>query len=62
MTRMRDSTREKLKNVSVATLTTKFEDFVTSEAQNGRSILGLYPATDDRSVSASAAWRAADGC
>ena len=26
---------------------TAFEDFVTEQVQKGRSILGLYPATDD---------------
>jgi regulator of RNase E activity RraA len=38
---------------------TAFEDFVTEEVQKGRSILGLYPATDERTVSDFAAWRAA---
>ena len=37
---------------------TAFEDFVTEEVRNGRSILGLYPATDDRTLSEFAAWRA----
>jgi regulator of RNase E activity RraA len=40
---------------------TAFEDFVTEEVQKGRSILGLYPATDERTVSDFAAWRAANG-
>jgi regulator of RNase E activity RraA len=40
---------------------TAFEDFVTEEVMKGRSILGLYPATDERTVSEFAAWRAAKG-
>ncbi len=40
---------------------TAFEDFVTEEVMKGRSILGLYPATDERTVSDFAAWRAAKG-
>ena len=39
---------------------TAFEDFVTEEVMKGRSILGLYPATDERTVSDFAAWRAAN--
>jgi regulator of RNase E activity RraA len=39
---------------------TAFEDFVTEEVNHGRSILGLYPATEERTVSAFAAWRAAN--
>jgi len=38
---------------------TAFEDFVTEEVMNGRSILGLYPATDERTARDFAAWRAA---
>jgi len=38
---------------------TAFEDFVTEEVLRGRSILGLYPATDERTLSDFAAWRAA---
>jgi regulator of RNase E activity RraA len=38
---------------------TAFEDFVTEEVHKGRSILGLYPATDERTVSEFAAWRMA---
>jgi len=38
---------------------TAFEDFVTEEVMKGRSILGLYPATDERTASDFAAWRAA---
>ena len=36
---------------------TAFEDFVTEEVMKGRSILGLYPATDERTSSEFAAWR-----
>ena len=36
---------------------TAFEDFVTEEVQKGRSILGLYPPTEERSLSDFAAWR-----
>jgi regulator of RNase E activity RraA len=39
---------------------TAFEDFVTEEVGKGRSILGLYPATDDRTARDFAAWRAAN--
>ena len=39
---------------------TAFEDFVTEEVMKGRSILGLYPATDPRTVEDFAAWRAAN--
>jgi len=38
---------------------TAYEDFVTEEVMKGRSILGLYPATDERTASDFAAWRAA---
>jgi regulator of RNase E activity RraA len=38
---------------------TAFEDFVTEEVLKGRSILGLYPATDERVLKDFAAWRAA---
>jgi len=38
---------------------TAFEDFVTEEVMKGRSILGLYPATDAQTVQEFAAWRAA---
>jgi regulator of RNase E activity RraA len=37
---------------------TAFEDFVTEEVMNGRSILGLYPATDPETPGQFAAWRA----
>jgi len=39
---------------------TAFEDFVTEEVLKGRSILGLYPATDERTAADFAAWRAAN--
>ena len=44
-----------------ATEMTAYEDFVTEEVRKGRSILGLYPATDDRSLADFAAWRKANG-
>jgi regulator of RNase E activity RraA len=37
---------------------TAFEDFVTEEVRKGRSILGLYPATEEQTRSDFAAWRA----
>jgi regulator of RNase E activity RraA len=40
---------------------TAFEDFVTEKVQEGRSILGLYPPTEERSHSDFAAWRLAKG-
>ncbi len=40
---------------------TAFEDFVTEEVLKGRSILGLYPATDEQAVRDFAAWRTAKG-
>ena len=40
---------------------TAFEDFVTEEVLKGRSILGLYPATDERTNVDFAAWRQANG-
>ena len=39
---------------------TAFEDFVTEEVMKGRSILGLYPATDERTRADFAAWRASN--
>lgn len=39
---------------------TAFEDFVTEEVLKGRSILGLYPATDDQTLTDFDAWRAAN--
>jgi regulator of RNase E activity RraA len=38
---------------------TAFEGFVTEEVLKGRSILGLYPATDEQATHDFAAWRAA---
>jgi regulator of RNase E activity RraA len=40
---------------------TAFEDFVTEEVQKGRSILGLYPPTDEQSKSDFAEWRKSKG-
>lgn len=40
---------------------TAFEDFVTEEVGKGRSILGLYPPTDDKAKQDFAAWRKAKG-
>ena len=40
---------------------TAFEDFVTEEVMNGRSILGLYPATDEQSRTDFAEWRKRHG-
>jgi regulator of RNase E activity RraA len=40
---------------------TAFEDFVTERVQQGQSILGLYPPTDERNRDAFAAWRKAKG-
>ena len=40
---------------------TAFEDFVTEQVKEGRSILGLYPPTDERSRTEFAAWRQARG-
>ena len=40
---------------------TVFEDFVTEKVMEGRSILGLYPPTDERSRTEFAAWRQAKG-
>jgi regulator of RNase E activity RraA len=41
---------------------TAFEDFVTEQVRNGRSILGLYPATEEQTKAEFAAWRAKNGC
>ncbi len=38
---------------------TAFEDFVTEEVMKGRSILGLYPPTDEQAKVDFAAWRKA---
>jgi len=40
---------------------TVFEDFVLAKVLEGRSILGLYPPTDERSRIDFAAWRQANG-
>jgi regulator of RNase E activity RraA len=40
---------------------TAFEDFVTEEVLKGRSILGLYPATDEQTKVDFAVWRKAKG-
>src|SRR5216117_783525 len=40
---------------------TAFEDFVTEEVRKGRSILGLYPATDEQTLTDFAAWRKVKG-
>ena len=40
---------------------TAFEDFVTEKVLEGRSILGLYPPTDEQSKLDFAAWRKARG-
>jgi regulator of RNase E activity RraA len=40
---------------------TAFEDFVGEQVAGGRSILGLYPATDPRTKDDFAAWRKAKG-
>jgi regulator of RNase E activity RraA len=45
-----------------ATEMTVFEDFVTEKVIEGRSILGLYPPTDEQSRIDFAAWRKAKGC
>ncbi|MGE0312801.1 MAG: ribonuclease activity regulator RraA [Lautropia sp.] len=42
-----------------ATEMTAFEDFVTEKVLEGRSILGLYPPTDEQSARDFAAWRQA---
>lgn len=44
-----------------ATEMTAFEDFVTEQVMDGRSILGLYPATDPQTRSDFVAWRARNG-
>ncbi len=40
---------------------TVFEDFVTEEVMKGRSIIGLYPATQEQTRTDFAAWRKAKG-
>ncbi len=44
-----------------ATEMTAFEDFVQEKVMEGRSILGLYPPTEEQSRADFAAWRAAHG-
>ena len=40
---------------------TAFEDFVTERVNDGQSILGLYPATDETTLTTFAKWRQANG-
>ncbi len=40
---------------------TAYEDFVTEEVLKGRSIVGLYPATEEKARADFAAWRGARG-
>src|SRR6266487_935963 len=40
---------------------TAFEDFVTEEVRKGRSIFGLYPATDEQTLTDFAVWRKVKG-
>jgi regulator of RNase E activity RraA len=40
---------------------TEFEDFVAEEVMKGRAILGLYPATEEKTRTDFAAWRKAAG-
>ncbi len=40
---------------------TAFEDFVTEQVRGGRSILGLYPATDEQTLTDFSAWRKKQG-
>ena len=40
---------------------TAFEDFVTEEVEKGRSIVGLYPPTDEQAKLDFSAWRKAKG-
>jgi len=40
---------------------TAFEDFVTEEVLKGRSIIGLYPPTEEKSKEDFAVWRKANG-
>ena len=44
-----------------ATEMTAFEDFVAEKVKEGRSILGLYPATEEQTKIDFAAWRKANG-
>jgi regulator of RNase E activity RraA len=40
---------------------TAFEDFVTEEVRNGKSIIGLYPATSEQTKTDFQAWRTKRG-
>jgi regulator of RNase E activity RraA len=40
---------------------TAFEDFVTEEVRGGRPIIGLYPATDPKTLDDFAVWRKENG-
>ncbi len=40
---------------------TAFEDFVAEEVAKGRPIIGLYPSTEERTLTDFAAWREANG-
>ena len=40
---------------------TAYEDFVAEQVRGGRSIIGLYPATDERAIAEFQAWRRANG-
>jgi regulator of RNase E activity RraA len=40
---------------------TAFEDFVAEQVANGRSIVGLYPATQEQTLTDFAAWRKTNG-
>ena len=40
---------------------TAYEDFVTERVKGGATIIGLYPATDDRNLELFAEWREANG-
>ncbi|HWX48243.1 MAG TPA: ribonuclease activity regulator RraA [Roseomonas sp.] len=44
-----------------ATEMTAYEDFVTEKVREGRTIRGLYPATDERNLEEFAAWRKQNG-
>jgi len=44
-----------------ATGMTAFEDFVAQQVQDGRSIIGLYPATQPQTLEDFARWREANG-
>lgn len=44
-----------------ATEMTAFEDFVAERVRDGQSIIGLYPATDERNLDAFVDWRRRNG-